>query len=112
MALDRQLVYVICSCFSRVYGGGIDRGSGLVLFRNQRPWTRSIWSAANIVIGFGSHLCQRDSRCCGRIVVAITEAFDVRGVADYAVGGGLVGLAAIRPDSVRWRHFLRWHCQA
>ena len=50
-------------------------------------------SAANIVLGFGFIFISGFALLPAMIVVAITEAFYVRGVLTYAVGGGLVGLA-------------------
>ena len=50
-------------------------------------------SAVNIVLGFGFIFISGFALLPAMIVVAITEAFYVRGVLTYAVGGGLVGLA-------------------
>ena len=50
-------------------------------------------SALNIVLGFGFVFVSGFALLPAMIVVAITEAFHIRGVLTYAVGGGLVGLA-------------------
>jgi hypothetical protein len=50
-------------------------------------------SALNVVIGFGFIFVSGFALLPALIVVLITEAFYVRGVLTYAIGGGLVGLA-------------------
>src|SRR5713101_6127267 len=50
-------------------------------------------SALNIVLGFGFVFVSGFALLPAMIVVAITEAFYIRGVLTYAVGGGVVGLA-------------------
>ena len=50
-------------------------------------------SALNIVLGFGFIFVSGFALLPAMLVVAITEAFYVRGALTYAVGGGLVGLA-------------------
>jgi hypothetical protein len=50
-------------------------------------------SALNIVLGFGFIFVSGFALLPALIVVAITEAFYIRGALTYAVGGGLVGLA-------------------
>jgi hypothetical protein len=50
-------------------------------------------SALNIVLGFGFIFISGFALLPAMIVVAITEAFYIRGVLAYAAGGGLVGLA-------------------
>ncbi len=49
--------------------------------------------ALNVVIGFGFIFISGFALLPAMIVVAITEAFYIRGALTYAVGGGLVGLA-------------------
>ena len=49
--------------------------------------------ALNIVLGFGFIFISGFALLPAMIVVAITEAFYIRGVLTYAIGGGLVGLA-------------------
>src|ERR1700730_6400917 len=49
--------------------------------------------ALNIVLGFGFIFISGFALLPAMIVAAITEAFYIRGVLSYAVGGGLVGLA-------------------
>src|SRR5881394_1501951 len=50
-------------------------------------------SALNVVLGFGFIFISGFALLPALIVVAITEAFYIRSVLAYAVGGGLVGLA-------------------
>jgi hypothetical protein len=50
-------------------------------------------NAFNIVLGFGFIFISGFALVPAMVVVAITEAFYVRGALTYAVGGGLVGLA-------------------
>lgn len=50
-------------------------------------------AALNIVLGFGFIFVSGFALLPAMIVVAITEAFYIRRVLAYAVGGGLVGLA-------------------
>src|SRR6201985_3075814 len=47
----------------------------------------------NIMLGFGFIFVSGFALVPAMIVVAITEAFYIRGALTYAVGGGLVGLA-------------------
>src|SRR3984893_1614992 len=50
-------------------------------------------SALNVVLGFGFIFVSGFALLPAMIVVAITEAFYIRGALAYAVGGGVVGLA-------------------
>jgi hypothetical protein len=50
-------------------------------------------AALNIVLGFGFIFISGFALLPAMIVVAITEAFYIRSVLAYAIGGGLVGLA-------------------
>jgi len=50
-------------------------------------------SAFNIVLGFGFIFISGFALLPAMIVVAITEAFYIRGLLGYAVGGAIVGLA-------------------
>jgi hypothetical protein len=72
-------------------------------------------NALNIVLGFGFIFISGFALLPAMIVVAITEAFYIRGALTYAVGGGLVGLAcylglvpfdteALRFDGIVRRH--------
>src|SRR3984957_19636000 len=49
--------------------------------------------ALNILLGFGFIFVSGFALVPAMVVVAITEAFYIRGALTYAVGGGLVGLA-------------------
>ena len=50
-------------------------------------------SAIDIVLGFGFIFISGFALLPAMIVVAITEAFHIKGALTYAVGGGVVGLA-------------------
>ncbi|MFZ1965817.1 MAG: hypothetical protein WCB33_09820 [Bradyrhizobium sp.] len=47
----------------------------------------------NVILGFGFVFVSGFALVPAMVVVAITEAFYIRGALTYAVGGGLVGLA-------------------
>ena len=47
----------------------------------------------NIVLGFGFMIVSGFALLPAAIVIAVTEAFYIRGALTYAVGGGLLGLA-------------------
>jgi hypothetical protein len=47
----------------------------------------------NVILGFGFIFVSGFALVPAMVVVAITEAFYIRGALTYAVGGGLVGLA-------------------
>jgi hypothetical protein len=47
----------------------------------------------NVILGFGLIFVSGFALVPAMVVVAITEAFYIRGALTYAVGGGLVGLA-------------------
>jgi hypothetical protein len=49
--------------------------------------------ALNVLFGFGFLVVSGFALLPAALIVAITEAFSIRGVLSYAVGGGLVGLA-------------------
>jgi hypothetical protein len=73
--------------------------------------------ALNIVLGFGFIFISGFALLPAMIVVAITEAFYVRGALTYAVGGGLVGLACylglvpFDPATLRFDGIVRRHLE-
>src|SRR5580700_9768146 len=73
--------------------------------------------AFNILVGFGFIFISGFALLPALIVVAITEAFYVRGVLTYAVGGGLVGLACylglvpFDPETLRFDGIVRRHLE-
>ena len=73
--------------------------------------------ALNIVLGFGFIFISGFALLPAMIVVAITEAFHIRGALTYAVGGGLVGLACylglvpFDPDTLRFEGIVRRHLE-
>ena len=74
-------------------------------------------NALNIVLGFGFIFISGFALLPAMIVAAITEAFSIRGVLTYAVGGGLVGLACylglvpFDPDTLRFEGIVRRHLE-
>src|ERR1700709_1010301 len=74
-------------------------------------------SALNIVLGFGFIFISGFALLPALIVVAITEAFYIRSVLAYAVGGALVGLACylglipFDPATLRFDGIVRRHLE-
>jgi hypothetical protein len=74
-------------------------------------------SALNIVLGFGFIFVSGFALLPAMLVVAVTEAFYVRGALTYAVGGGLVGLACylglvpFDPETLRFEGIVRRHLE-
>jgi hypothetical protein len=73
--------------------------------------------ALNILLGFGFIFVSGFALVPAMIVVAITEAFYIRGALTYAVGGGVVGLACylglvpFDPDTLRFEGIVRRHLE-
>jgi hypothetical protein len=74
-------------------------------------------STLNVVLGFGFIFISGFALLPALIVVAITEAFYIRSVLAYAVGGGLVGLACylglvpFDPETLRFDGIVRRHLE-
>jgi len=74
-------------------------------------------SALNIVLGFGFIFISGFALLPAMIVVAITEAFYIRGVLTYAAGGAIVGLACylglipFDPATLRFDGIIRRHLE-
>jgi hypothetical protein len=73
--------------------------------------------ALNILLGFGFIFVSGFALVPAMIVVAITEAFYIRGALTYAVGGGVVGVACylglvpFDPDTLRFEGIVRRHLE-
>ena len=73
--------------------------------------------ALNIMLGFGFIFVSGFALVPAMIVVAITEAFYIRGALTYAVGGGLVGLVCylglvpFDADQLRFEGIVRRHLE-
>jgi hypothetical protein len=73
--------------------------------------------ALNIVLGFGLIFISGFALLPAMIVVAITEAFYIRGALTYAVGGGIVGLACylglvpFDTETLRFEGIVRRHLE-
>src|ERR1700682_775222 len=74
-------------------------------------------SALNIMLGFGFIFVSGFALLPAMVVVAITEAFYIRGALTYAVGGGVVGLACylglvpFDPATMRFDGIVRRHLE-
>jgi hypothetical protein len=74
-------------------------------------------SAFDIVLGFGFIFISGFALLPAMIIAAITEAFSIRSVLAYAVGGGLVGLACylglvpFDPDTLQFDGIVRRHLE-
>src|SRR6266700_4804224 len=73
--------------------------------------------ALNVVLGFGFIFISGFALLPAMIVVAITEAFHIRGVLTYAVGGAVVGAACylglvpFDPDTLHFEGIVRRHLE-
>jgi len=73
--------------------------------------------ALNILLGFGFIFVSGFALLPAMVVVAITEAFHIRGALTYAVGGGVVGLACylglvpFDPETLRFEGIVRRHLE-
>jgi hypothetical protein len=73
--------------------------------------------ALDVLIGFGFIFVSGFALLPAAIVVAITEAFYIRGALTYAVGGGLVGLACylglvpFDSETLRFEGIVRRHLE-
>ena len=73
--------------------------------------------ALDIVVGFGFIFISGFALLPAMIIAVITEAFNIRSVLAYAVGGGFVGLACylglvpFDPDTLRFEGIVRRHLE-
>src|SRR5258708_38493307 len=73
--------------------------------------------ALNIALGFGFIFISGFALLPAMIVVAITEAFHIKGALTYAVGGGVVGAACylglvpFDPDTLHFEGIVRRHLE-
>ncbi len=71
----------------------------------------------NVILGFGFIFVSGFALVPAMVVVAVTEAFYIRGALTYAVGGGLVGLACylglvpFDADQLRFEGIVRRHLE-
>ena len=74
-------------------------------------------SAINVVLGFGFIFISGFALLPALIVVLITEAFYIRGVLTYAIGGAIVGAACylglvpFDPDTLQFDGIIRRHLE-
>src|ERR1700761_4035515 len=94
MALIGRLFVILFALVTACFVAGMSVGSALLF-----PEIKALGAgpvdqgALNILFGFGFIFVSGFALLPALIVVLITEAFHIRGVLTYAVGGGLVGLA-------------------
>ena len=73
--------------------------------------------ALNVVIGFGFIFVSGFALLPALLIALITEAFSIRGVLPYAIGGGLVGLACylglipFDPETFHFEGVVRRHLE-
>ncbi|MBC7575894.1 hypothetical protein [Tardiphaga sp.] len=118
MALIGRL-FVICFAF----GVACLLAGGIVVFSILFPEISALETgmldpnALNILLGFGFIFFSGFALLPAVAVVTITEAFDVRGVVAYAIGGAMVGLACylglipFDTDTMRFDGIIRRHLE-
>src|SRR6201999_1874309 len=118
MALIGRLFVILFAFLAACLAAGMI-GGGAVLF----PEFSALGAgpvdpgALNILLGFGFIFVSGFALLPAMIVVAITEAFYVRGALTYAVGGGIVGLACylglvpFDPDTLHFEGIVRRHLE-
>jgi len=73
--------------------------------------------ALNMVVGFGFIFISGFALLPAMLIVAVTEAFYIRGALTYAVGGAIVGMACylglvpFDPDTLRFDGIVRRHLE-
>jgi hypothetical protein len=74
-------------------------------------------NAINVIIGFGFIFISGFALLPAMLVVLITEAFHIRGILTYAIGGALVGLACylglvpFDPQTMHFEGIVRRHLE-
>ena len=118
MALIGRLFVILFGFFAACLVAGIIVVSAVLFPEFSDLGTGPIdQSALNIVLGFGFIFISGFALLPAMIVVAITEAFYVRGALTYAVGGGVVGLACylglvpFDPATLRFDGIVRRHLE-
>ena len=91
--IGRLFVIFFAFCVACMVGGAIVTFS--ILFPELSAMDTGIVNpdAINILVGFGFIFFSGFALIPALIVVVITEAFNIRAVLAYAIGGGVVGLA-------------------
>ena len=118
MALIGRLFVILFAFFAACLVAGIIVVSAVLFPEFRDLGTGPIdQSALNIVLGFGFIFISGFALLPAMIVVAITEAFYIRGALTYAVGGGVVGLACylglvpFDPATLRFDGIVRRHLE-
>ena len=118
MALIGRLIVILFGFLAACLAAGIIV-AGAVLFPDLSDiGTAPIdQGALDIVVGFGFIFISGFALLPAMIIAVITEAFHIRSVLAYAVGGGLVGLACylglvpFDPDTLRFEGIVRRHLE-
>jgi hypothetical protein len=112
-------LFVICFAF----GVACLLAGGIVVFSILFPEISALETgmldpnALNILLGFGFIFFSGFALLPAVAIVTITEAFDVRGVVAYAIGGAMVGLACylglipFDTDTMRFDGIIRRHLE-
>jgi hypothetical protein len=94
MALIGRLVVVFLAFLAACLAAGIIVVSALLFPDFSELGTGPVDEGAlDVLFGFGFIIVSGFALVPAMLIVAITEAFYIRGVLTYAIGGGLVGLA-------------------
>src|SRR6516162_3529172 len=118
MALIGRLIVILFGFLAACLVAGIIV-AGAVLFPDLSDiGTAPIDQGAfDIVVGFGFIFISGFALLPAMIIAVITEAFSIRSVLAYAVGGGFVGLACylglvpFDPDTLRFEGIVRRHLE-
>lgn len=115
--IGRLLVIVIAFLVASLVAGGIVVSAVLFPELSALDTGTIDPSAINVLLGFGFIFISGFALLPALLVVAITEAFYVRGMLTYAVGGAAVGLACylglvpFDPDTMRFDGIVRRHLE-
>ena len=94
MALIGRLLVVFLAFLAACLAAGIIVVSALLFPDFSELGTGPVDEGAlDVLLGFGFIIVSGFALVPAMLIVAITEAFYIRGVLTYAIGGGLVGLA-------------------
>jgi len=118
MALIGRLFVVFLAFLAACLAAGIIVVSALLFPEFSELGTGPVDEGAlDILFGFGFIIVSGFALVPAMLIVAITEAFYIRGPLTYAIGGALVGLACylglvpFDPDTLRFEGIVRRHLE-
>jgi hypothetical protein len=118
MALIGRLFVVFFAFLAACLAAGIIIVSALLFPEFSELGTGPVDEGAlNVLFGFGFIVVSGFALLPAMIIVALTEAFYIRGALTYAVGGGLVGLACylglvpFDTDTLRFEGIVQRHLE-